>query len=355
MTASRDVTPGPWAPSELGTFLESVPDAVVMIDADGRIVLVNAQTESLFGYERDEILGTPVEALLPDRFRTAHVGHRAGYVEDPQVRPMGAGLELFGLRKDGSEFPVDISLSPLATDEGVLLMAAVRDVTDRKRLEAIRDEFIRNAAHELRTPLAALAGLGETLALHMHEMPEERVRESLAALKRQGERASALVANLLDLSQLEGGKTRVDLTRVGIKQALDHVLEAAPPPEGTSVQVRVPDEVSAHADAVRLEQLLTNLIVNAYRYGGTTIAVEASRGPDGVQIAVSDDGPGVPPDLIPTLFEPFTRGRQAGSVGGSGIGLALCRVLVQAFGGTIWYETNHPRGARFCARLTEAR
>jgi protein-histidine pros-kinase len=332
-------------------FLESAPDAIVIIDTDGFITVVNAQTERLFGYPREELHGPPVEKLLPERFQEAHSAHRSAYRSDPRPRLMGAGLELYGRRRDGNEFPVDISLSPLQTEEGLLLAAAIRDVTLRKRLEAARDEFIHNAAHELRTPLATLAGLGELLATHLHQMSPDQVERALAALQRQGERASVLVANLLDLSQLESGRVRLHLESVDAAASARRAFDAAPPPEGSSVALEVPAGLAVWADAARLDQVLTNLLTNAYRYGGPQVRVEGEPVAGGAALTVSDDGAGIPPELLPRLFEPFIRGPQTEAQGGSGVGLALCQRLVEAFGGTIRHEPRSPSGARFVIRL----
>ena len=337
-------------PRLFGSFLESAPDAVVIIDEGGQILLVNAQVEALFGYPRQELLGEPVEVLLPERFREAHRSHRDTYAAEPHTRPMGAGLDLWGRRRDGTEFPVDISLSPLPSDRGVLLAAAIRDVTERKRLEQARDEFIRNAAHELRTPLATIAALGSTLAMHLDDLDEQQLADALAALRRQSQRASTLVANLLDLSQIDGGRTVIDLGSVHLLEAVQRARESAPPPEGTEVTVAVDEDLHVIADASRLEQVVTNLLTNAYRYGGPHVSIAARAEDDTVVLEVVDDGPGVPDELLPELFEPFSRGAIANDVGGSGIGLALSRRLIETFGGALDHEAAEP-GARFVCRL----
>jgi PAS domain S-box-containing protein len=340
-------------PDKFSLLFESAPDAVVVIETDGRIALVNAQTERLFGFERESLVGEHVEILLPHRYRHSHIGHRGRYAVSPQIRAMGSGHHLHGMRADGSEFPVDVSLAPVETAQGRLVAATVRDVTDRKKLEGVRDQFIHHAAHELRTPLATLAALGETLALRMGEMSPEDVADALGALMRQGQRASTLVGNLLDLSQLEGGHADVRMGPVDLGRTAGRVLEGALNPERKTVTCEL-DHFVVFADQLQLERLLTNLLTNAYRYGGTDICITAESTDGHVVTAVSDNGDGVPEELIETVFEPFVRGRMAGTVGGSGIGLALCRRIVDSMGGTIWYD-GAVSGASFKFRLREHR
>ena len=211
-------------------------------------------------------------------------------------------------------------------------------------------EFIADAAHELRTPLTTMSAVAATFASHWSEMSTEQVEESIDALARQGERARTLIENLLDLAKLERGAAEIKLEPVSLGVAVKRALESAPEPEGKTVEVQVDDHVSVLADSNRLEQVLTNLLTNAYRYGGERIMIGASMSANEVVLTVSDDGPGVPEDLVPNIFQPLTRGRDSRGIG-SGLGLAIVQRLVEAFGGNISCEPNQPRGARFIVRL----
>jgi signal transduction histidine kinase len=254
-------------------------------------------------------------------------------------------------RKGLTEFPVDISLSPLPSEQGTLLAAAIRDVTERRRLEELRDEFIRNAAHELRTPLATISTLGETLASNLGRLSEEQLAERAggpAPPEPAREHARQQPPRSLPARRGEG---RVELGPVNVAEAIALSLESAPPGEGTDVDVEVDDTLTVLADPSRLEQVVTNLLTNAYRYGGHRVRIEAEASDDHVDLRISDDGPGVPEELVEDLFEPFTRGRDAGDVGGSGIGLALSERLAETFGGSLSYEPGRPGGATFVCRL----
>jgi signal transduction histidine kinase len=220
----------------------------------------------------------------------------------------------------------------------------------RLRLEHLRADFVRDAAHELRTPLTTLAGLGETMALRFDVMARTDIDEAFAAMARQGDRARVLISNLLDLSQVEDGHITFVTGDVAIANLVARVLEAAPPPEGTTVSVVIPGNLFARADPGRLEQVVTNLLVNAYRYGGREVRVDAFSKGGRMVLSVSDNGSGIEPALANRLFEPFTRGSKANVVRGSGIGLALCRSIVQGMDGKIWYDPP-PHGGCFRVSL----
>jgi signal transduction histidine kinase len=208
-------------------------------------------------------------------------------------------------------------------------------------------EFLSIVAHELKTPIAVISGLAATLSASRHNLTEEQIDDCLDRIGRQGERLTRLVADLLDLSQVESGTFRVSLERVDLARVAERALEGAPAPSGRSVELAIPESLSALADPARLEQILINLLTNAYRYGGSTITVDAGATSEGVVVTVSDDGDGVPDELVPALFDGFARGPRTDGVQGSGLGLAIAQALLEEFGGRIWHEPGQPTGARF--------
>jgi CheY-like chemotaxis protein len=214
-------------------------------------------------------------------------------------------------------------------------------------------ELLGFVAHELRTPITVIVGLAATLAARRDRLTSEQVDESLEQILLQGERLAQLVEDLLDLAQVDAGRFLVALESVGLGGAGRRALDDAPVPPGHSVELALPDDLRVVADARRLDQVLVNLLTNAYRHGGRNVRVEASRTGEGVLTVVSDDGDGVPVEVVPRLFEAFSRGPPGGE-GGTGLGLAIVQALVEAFGGRVWYEPAEPHGARFGVLLSEA-
>lgn len=218
-----------------------------------------------------------------------------------------------------------------------------------RALDRARAEFVANAAHELRTPLTTIMGLIEILTKSRRPLTDEQRSESMRLLKRQGERVGGLLTNLLDYSRVEAGSAEIDLVPIDVDTAVAKALEAAPPPNDVDVHRDVGGAGSVMADEVRLEQVLVNLLTNAYRYGGPHVKITA-RSNGGCVLEVADDGAGIAPGLLPHIFEPFTRGEATQSITGSGLGLAIVKRLVESFGGTIDCESGPGNGTTF--RLT---
>jgi PAS domain S-box-containing protein len=353
------------------SLLEFVPDGIVVSDEAGAIVYVNATAAELFGWDREELVGQAVEVLLPARFRPRHAGLRSGYHAAPRQRPMGIAADLSGLRKDGSEFPAEISLSPLRTEDGVLAVAAVRDVSERRRIEAkallyrqaqaevrARDEFLSVASHELRTPVTALQvqiQMLDRVAGRSGGVPEA-VRERIYAIDRQTRRLGRLVEALLDVSRIRLGRLELRREPVDVSALAREV--AAPYQEspelarGSKVTVVAPDPVVIQADRVRLEQVLGNLTGNAAKFGeGRPIEILVTRTDEGVRITVADQGVGIEPGQAARLFGRFERAAPAQHYPGLGLGLYVAREIVEAHGGRISVTGAPGKGATFVVEL----
>jgi PAS domain S-box-containing protein len=369
--AVRDATERKEAEARFEALLEAAPDAIVVADAEGVITVANHRATDLFGYSRDELVGQPVEMLVPTQSRHRHPDLRRGYVGHPAVRPMGAGLQLWAVRKDGSKFPVDISLSPLETPAGMLVSAAVRDITDRlageEALRAAKEEaeeanlakseFLSRMSHELRTPLTAI--LGFTELLQMGGMAADQRDVFVDRTHRAGQHLLALINDILDISRVEAGSLSISIEPVDAAPLVEEAIELiAPMAKSRRIAVaNTVHDVMVMADMGRLRQVLLNLLSNAVKYnresGAITISSRAVG--DSVAIAVSDTGLGIAEQDLPRLFQPFERlGVQTGEIEGTGIGLAISRGLVDLMGGTIDVTSAVGEGTRFTITLPSA-
>ena len=347
-------------------LIEAAPDAMVIVDVDGEMVIVNRQAEKMFGYDRQEMLGNPVEMLLPERIRKTHVGHRKTFSEAPALRPMGIGKELVGRRKDGSEFPVEISLSPVSTPKASFVSSVIRDVTERKRMEEeiiaahqqaerankANSAFLAAASHDLRQPVQALSLLNGALR---RTVKDERALEMIKSQDHSLTAMTNLLNSLLDISRLDAGAVTPEFEEFPIQRLIDRLsAEFARQARHKGLEFASCEcPVVVRSDPNLLGEIIQNLVSNALRYtdkGKVELLCDHSDGQ--CYIDVVDTGIGIGEDQQEAIFNEFHQVKpKGGSKEGFGLGLAIVKRLADLLRHDIGVESEIGKGSRFTIRL----
>jgi PAS domain S-box-containing protein len=375
-------------------LLEAAPDAILEVDQTGKILVVNEAAERIFGYSRQELLELTVETLVPAAARGNHIQHRASYTTHPQTRPMGSGLELKAQRKDGSLFPVEISLSPNRDADGLRVIALVRDITQRKeaedRLNAIREqytaelaskneqlearnlevekasrlksEFLASMSHELRTPLHTIIGFSELLSEEIQGPLNPDQKRFVGHVLQDARHLLELINEVLDISKIESGRLELQREAFDFGECVEEVL-AGIRQRAEAKNIQMENKNAFHdqliADRLRVKEILYNLLNNAVKFtaAGGSVWLESLVRDGFLQVTIGDNGIGIPQEEQMAVFEKFYQA--AGTSGavreGTGLGLPITKQLVELHGGTIWLESEPGKGSRFSLTLPMAR
>ena len=339
---------------QFNAVVEAAPTGIVMVDANARITLVNWHIEKLFGYGRDEMLGQPIEMLLPRRLRMAHPENVRSFFANPSTRAMGAGRDLVAARSDGSEFPVEIGLNPIDLVDGRHVLTTIVDITERKNAELkLRrvneglEQFLYVASHDLRSPLRGISDLLEWIKEDLESTPNEKASKNVDRAATRVHLLERLIADLL--SYARAGAVDSELVTLRLPVVVGRVLELQPLPLGFEVRLDVPD---VHLSVARtpLETVLRNLIANAVKHhdkDAGQVEVRATDRGKFVEFSVTDDGPGIPVHAQDRIFKLFQTASMSERKT-SGVGLAVAKRLVETHGGWITVESQDGvRGATF--------
>jgi PAS domain S-box-containing protein len=382
-------------PQRTNLLLEAAPDAIFEVDSGGLIVLSNSEAGRMFGYSKEELLGRSIETLIPARFRGLHESHRNNYAAKPVTRRMGAGLDLHAIRRDGSEFAVDINLSPMGQGDHVICV--VRDMSDRRaaeqeiralnsdlerrsdelaaanrelsvrneeveRANRLKSEFLASMSHELRTPLNTIVGFSELLAELSAGPLNEKQKRFVGHIQRDAAHLLELINDILDLSKIEAGRLELRLEIFPMAVAIAEVLTSVRPLAATR-RIRLdgdPDvSIALRADRLRFKEILYNLLSNAIKFTpeGGHVWIESRASDDTVTITVGDTGIGIASEHQAAIFDSFHQVSvtNRGVREGTGLGLAITKRLVEQHGGTVSVESTLGSGSRFHVTLPLSR
>jgi PAS domain S-box-containing protein len=360
-------------------LIENAPDAILQVDPGGKIVVANHTAERMFGYTREELLGTNVDTLVPMRARAGHIKHRTVFAKSPKIRPMGSGMELSALRKDGIEVPVEISLSPSYQEGGTHVTAVIRDVSERRqaetqmrslqenymaelearqkeadRLNRLKSEFLASMSHELRTPLHTIIGFAELLGEENEGPLNNKQRRFLQHIQEDSEHLLGLINDVLDLSKIEAGGMSLRIEDVSLDAAIFEAMNAIRPRAAMKSLTLESDDIYSvfvAVDPMRLKEVFYNLLSNAVKFTpeGGKITLQTKEEGQFVRVTVADSGIGIPSDQLEQIFEKFYQVGYAtsGVREGTGLGLAICKRLVEMHGGRIWIESDPGSGSQF--------
>jgi len=367
-----DITERKRAEERFRLVVEASPSAILMVNSEGLITLVNTQTETLFGYTRSELLKQPMEMLVPERYRGGHPDQRTSFFQHPSTRAMGAGRDLYGRRKDGTEMPIEIGLNPIVTDEGAFVLASIIDITERKRagaeihrlndelelrvierttqLEAANKEmeaFSYSASHDLRAPLRHLAGFASLLQKNGASQLDENGRRYVNTIIEESSRMGDLIDHLLNFSRL--GRAALQKRPVDLQQLINEVVANTAVPESQHIRWTISDLPTVSADPSLLRLVFENLLSNAVKFTRKSkepqIEIGCSSARHQFVLFVKDNGDGFDMRYVDKLFGVFQRLHRADEFEGTGIGLANVRRIISRHGGTTWAEGTVGKGA----------
>ncbi|MDP2963264.1 MAG: PAS domain S-box protein [Sulfurimicrobium sp.] len=348
--------------TRIRTLVDTIVDGIIVIDAKGSIQTLNPAAVRLFGYAPDEVQGKNVKMLMPEPYAHEHDGYLHNYLSTGKKKIIGIGREVTGLRKDGSTFPMELSVSEMEVDGERLFNGIVRDITERKKTERLKSEFVSTVSHELRTPLTSIRGSLGLVAGGVAGELSPQAKSLIDIAYKNSERLVGLISDLLDVEKIESGKMKFDLTPLRLMNMIDQSVQAN---QGYAqqhavrfeVMQRVPETIQAVVDEMRLMQVLSNLLSNAVKFSsqGGVVEIAVTRNSGRIRVSVRDHGPGIPLEFQTRIFQKFSQADSSDTrqKGGTGLGLSISKAIVEQMHGKIGFETREGEGATFWFELAE--